>query len=307
MNVIQFEELQYQNYGKCLKVSNGKVAFIATLDIGIRIISLAFEGKKNFFLEDLDRQSSCAEAEEKFGAPWYIWGGHRIWQSPEAKPRSYASDHLPVSVTKLENSVRITAPQEQWTLAQKEIEITFDPKNDCRLIVKNRVTNHGAWPYEFSVWALSVMAAGGVEIIPMNNKETGLLGNRVLALWPYTNMADPRVTWGDKYITLRQDPNATCPFKLGLNNERSWAAYFLNGDAFIKGYTHVDGETYPDFGVSYETYTGNLMLEMESLSPLKSVDPEETVELVETWTLVENVALPENEAEMKAFEDKFCG
>ena len=47
------------------------------------------------------------------------------------------------------------------------------------------------------------------------------------------------------------------------------------------------------------------------LSPLTSAlnqhTPEETVELVETWTLVENVALPENEAEMKAFEDKFCG
>ena len=305
--MIKFEELQYQNYGKCLKVSNEKVEFIATLDIGIRIIKLGFLDGENFFLEDLNRESCVKEAEEKFGAPWYIWGGHRIWQSPEAKPRSYASDHLPVSYTKLDNGVRITAPQEQWTLAQKEIEITFDSENDCRLIVKNRITNHGAWPYEFSVWALSVMAPGGVEIIPMQNQETGLLGNRVLALWPYTNMADPRVTWGDKYITLRQDPNATCPFKLGLNNERAWAAYFLNGDAFIKGYTHVDGATYPDFGVSYETYTGSLMLEMESLSPLKLVDPEETVELTETWTLVKDVALPEDEAGMKAFEDQFCG
>lgn len=305
--MLTFEELQYQNYGKCLKVSNGTIEFIATMDIGIRIIRLSFVGGKNFFLEDLDRKSSCPEAAEKFGAPWYIWGGHRIWQSPEAKPRSYASDHLPVSVTRLDNGVKITAPTEQWTLAQKEIEITFDANNPCRLNVKNRITNHGPWPYEFSVWALSVMAPGGVEILPMNNRETGLLGNRVLALWPYTNMADPRVTWGDKFITLRQDPHATCPFKLGLNNERGWAAYFLNGDAFIKQYTHIQDAAYPDYGVSYETYTGDLMLEMESLSPLKSVLPEETVELAENWTLVKDVAVPATETEMHAFEERCCG
>lgn len=305
--MLTFEELEYQNYGNCLKVSNGRIEFIATLDIGIRIIRLAFVGGENFFLEDLARKSSCAEAEEKFGAPWYIWGGHRIWQSPEAKPRSYASDHLPVSVTRLPDGVRITAPREAWTQAQKEIEITFDPQNDCRLNVKNRVTNHGAWPYEFSVWSLSVMAPGGVEVLPMPTRETGLLGNRVLALWPYTNMADPRVTWGERFITLRQDPNATCPFKLGINNEHGWAAYFLNGDAFVKSYTHVDGETYPDFGVSYETYTEGLMLEMECLSPLKSVAPEETAELCESWTLVKDVPVPQTEADMKAFEDNFCG
>jgi hypothetical protein len=109
------------------------------------------------------------------------------------------------------------------------------------------------------------MAIGGKEVIPQTVRDTGLLPNRIVALWPYTNLKDPRVIFGEKYIILQQDPNIKRPLKFGTSNENGWAVYFNNNHLFVKYYTHDNNARYPDFGVSYETYTTDFMLEMESL------------------------------------------
>lgn len=119
----------------------------------------------------------------------------------------------------------------------------------------------------------------------MPDRKTGYLSNRVLSLWDYSNMADPRVTWGKEFITLKQDTAAETPFKLGINNEHGWAAYLLDGVAFIKRYTHDGSVTYPDNNVSYESYTCDKFLEMETVGELKEVQPGETVYLEENWEL----------------------
>jgi hypothetical protein len=120
------------------------------------------------------------------------------------------------------------------------------------------------------------MAAGGVQVMPQPARDTGLLPNRMVALWPYSKMNDPRINWGDRYIVLRQIPGMKAPFKLGIPNEGGWAAYFNHGNLFIKHFSHIAGGRYPDYGSSYETYTNHIMMEMESLSPLKLVEPEGT-------------------------------
>ena len=44
-------------------------------------------------------------------------------------------------------------------------------------------------------------------------------------------------------------------------------------------------KTYPDFGCSFETFTNNDFLEIETLGPLTKVLPGQTVEQVEHWGL----------------------
>ncbi|HHW48643.1 MAG TPA: hypothetical protein GXX14_08530, partial [Clostridiaceae bacterium] len=153
-----------------------------------------------------------------------------------------------------------------------------------------------------SLWALTVMAPGGKEIIPQITGGDKYLPNRMLSLWPYTKLNDPRVYWGEKYIMLKQDTAVTYPFKIGLPNKDGWAAYVNNGHMFVKRYQHIEGVTYPDFSASsYETYTINWMLEMETLSPLVMLEPEESIEHTEVWSLYDNVKTPENEKDVEEF------
>jgi hypothetical protein len=284
MGKIVLNEIQYGDYGKCIQITNGKIEAVVTVDVGPRVIRYGFVGGNNVFCEgaSLKLDSNLGE--------WKIYGGHRLWHSPEGNPRSYSPDNDKVEWTAIENGIKTVQAVEPWVQFKKEMEITMCPdSNNVKVI--HRITNCNAWDIEFSAWSLSVMAPGGVEIVPQPDRETGLLGNRLIALWPYSKMNDPRVYWGDKYIALKQNPDMKPAIKFGIPNEYGWAAYINHGNMFIKRYKHIIDAAYPDFGVSYETYTTDYMLEMETLSPLKKVKPGETVEHTEEWELISDVVL----------------
>ncbi len=100
-------------------------------------------------------------------------------------------------------------------------------------------------------------------------------------------MNDPRITWGEDFVFVRQDSKAEKPCKIGLNCEEGWIAYINRGIAFVKCFDHfIDGE-YPDNGCSVEVYTCSAMLEAESLSPLYLLAPGDEILHVEEWNAFE--------------------
>ena len=67
----------------------------------------------------------------------------------------------------------------------------------------------------------------------------------------------------------------------------------LNGEVIRQASARpIPRKTYPDFGCSFETFTNNEFLEIETLGPLTKVLPGKTVEQVEHWSLHRNVNLP---------------
>jgi hypothetical protein len=74
-------------------------------------------------------------------------------------------------------------------------------------------------------------------------------------------------------------------------NRDTWAAYLLNHELFVKKTTADPSRTYPDFGCSFETFTNNDFLEIETLGPLTRVEPGQTVEQVEHWALYRYVSV----------------
>lgn len=282
---VTVKETEYGGWGRCLTISNGEVELVASLDFGPRILRYGFAGGRNHFMED--PEGRIVNGGDHFapvgGGAWKIYGGHRLWTSPEVEPRTTYPDNEPVAWRPIENGAILTPPQERWNQVQKEIEIRLSPEGTEANVVHS-VTNEGPWAIEFAVWALSVMAPGGTAIVPLTTRETGLLPNRVLALWPYSDMSDPRVTWGRKYVRLRQD-NGPTPFKLGTSNEDGWAAYANGGELFLKRYTHVPDGTYPDYGVSFESYVCDHFVELETLGELRRVAPGETAVHEEVWQL----------------------
>lgn len=293
LSKVLVEKVSYKGWENCIKLSNGVVELIVTIDVGPRLISFAFNGGENEFCEVENQVGTTG------GDDWKIYGGHRLWHSPEAKPRCYEPDNAPVKWKKKKNGIILIQNMEPWTQIKKEIEITMSVKK-AKVRVLHRITNMGAWPIELSVWALTVMATGGKQIIPEITEETGLLPNRTITLWPYTKMNDPRVTWGEKYIMLDQNDKMSNAFKIGLPNDAGWAAYANHGHLFVKKYKHIVGAKYPDNGASYETYTTDFMMEMETLSPLTSINPETSIEHEEVWYLYDHVEVPENEADIEA-------
>ncbi|MBR4874369.1 MAG: hypothetical protein IKU87_00905 [Clostridia bacterium] len=292
----------YKNYGKCLKISNGLVKILITVDVGPRIINYSFEDGENMMFEDLNRAFFANGPEfEKFGGgTWYIYGGHRLWTSPEAMPKSYYPDNDPVPYEIIENGAIFTCETQKWNQYQFEIEVTLAP-DSSRVKLVHKITNRAAWDVTLAPWTLTVLSPGGYEVIAQPTKDTGLLGNRLLGLWPYTKMTDDRVSWGDRYIGLEQKEGHPDKFKLGLNSEHGFAMYFNHGDLFIKKYDPIENGVYPDGGMSFETFTNGLFLEMETLGEITAIAPEETVSHTEYWSLFKE-ARPENFDEEKIDE-----
>jgi len=287
------ERVDYGGWPNCIRLSNAKIDLVITTVVGPRIIRLGFAGERNEFWE-----RPCDQGQQG-GDEWRLFGGHRLWHSPEAMPRSYYPDNGPIEADPLPGGVRLIQPTECTTGIRKEIDVQI---SGCEPYVRvtHRLRNDSLWPVELAAWALSVMAPGGTAVIPM---PTGchpdkLLPNRTLTLWPYTDMTDPRVTWGARYALVRQSDTAGSAFKLGASVKDGWAAYVRDGVCFVKRFDYLEGELYPDGGCSVETYTNSdpNMLELETLSPLTPLEPGEVLEHVEHWFLFKGLPPIEDEA-----------
>lgn len=289
--MIQVKEIEaYKDYGKCVSISNGIIEAYVTVDIGPRIIRFGYVGGQNFMNDN--RQLFPPEPYNKeytdfFGENrrWENLGGHRIWLSPESYPETYLPDDRPVAYEITENGAIFTPLADTQVGVQKYLEIKMD-KDDTNMQVEMRVKNISGKTKKFAVWALSVCSQDGTLIIPTNTNNTGLLPNRFMAIWPYTDIRDNRIYIGNKYVTVFQDKNAKNPFKLGFNLNAGNAYYVLGEEILCKKYetNHKNG-VYPDGGCSFETYCCAQMIEFETLGQLKVLEDGQTSEHIEHWSL----------------------
>jgi len=281
---VAVKKVPYAGWKNCYRITNGKIEAIITSDVGPRIIRFGFVGGPNEFHEFPDQIGKTG------GDEWRSYGGHRLWHSPEAKPRSYAPDNEPIEVRREGSLIRCIQPVEKSTGIRKEIAIEMDPQK-AEMRVVHRLTNRGLWPVELAPWALTVMETGGCAILPLPSTAPRgkLLPNALVVLWPYSNMADSRFKAGEKYIVFLQDRNATSPNKVGLMATDGWGAYFNRGHLFVKTFKFDPEAKYPDMGCSLESYTAPDFLELETVGPLTRLEPGQTVEHVEKWYLFDGV------------------
>ncbi len=294
-------KVEYKGWKNNLRLDNGDVELIVTLDVGPRVISYRLAGGHNVFKEYADQLGKSGETD------WQIRGGHRLWVGPEDLTRTYALDNGPVQYEELKNGgVRFKPAADKEYGIQKEIDV-FLPKKGSHVKVVHRLTNIGDQPAELAPWSLTVMAPGGVEIIPLPPKHPhpgppknakspkDYAPNQQMVLWPFFDFKDPRWDFGTKYITLRQDAKRG-PTKIGLAHQLGWIGYLNNGTLFVKHFGYHDGQTYPDGGCNFETFTNEDMLEMESLGSILKLAPKATVEHIEEWDLFSDIGAVTDEA-----------
>ncbi|QJW99240.1 DUF4380 domain-containing protein [Frigoriglobus tundricola] len=312
--------IEYRGWKNNLRLSNGEVELVVTLDVGPRVISYRLPNGVNVLKNYDAMMGGTGEAE------WQIRGGHRFWLAPEDLTRTYFPDNRPVkweplgprdlspakpgfTAAPIENhGARFTPPPETEYGIQKVMELRLAERG-TRVDVTLRVTNVGTVPTELAPWGPTVMAPGGVEIIPLppkknhpghpkNAQSPADYGpNQELVLWPYFDFADTRWTFGAKYALLRQDVNKG-PTKIGLAHREGWVGYLNSGVLFVKRFDYREGAVYPDLGTRYQTFSNEDMLEMETVGELVTLQPGESAELTEAWELYGNVPPVATEADV---------
>lgn len=278
---VTIEKTSFSGWPNCYRITNGEAELIVTSDIGPRVMFYGFRGGQNFFWVQ-------KETAGKSGEPaWVARGGHRVWVAPEDPRYTYPPDNSPVQVEIRGGVLIATQPVEKETGIQKQLEIRLAPRG-TEVTVIHRLFNRGIMPLEFAPWALTMMSPGGHGVSgfpPRGTHPKDLAPTNPLVMWAYTDLSDPRWTWLKKYFVLRQDPSNPVPMKIGHFNPKTWGAYFLNGELFLKRYDADPSKTYPDFGCSFETFTNADFLELETLGPISKVAPWTALEHVERWSL----------------------
>jgi hypothetical protein len=250
----------------------------------LRILGLTPAGKTNLLAD----MSDAASIPTPYG-DFRFFGGHRLWHSPEAMPRTYIPDS-PVTITELPDGVILESQTEPGTGIRKRIEIhlAFDGPS---LVLTHTLINDGLWSVELAPWAITQFRLGGTVILPMpvgNADAAGLLPNRQISLWPYARINDPRLSLRDDFILFHAD--ALLPsFKLGYFNPHGWLAYYVDGMLFRKTFNAQAHATYPDNNCNAEIYCNDQFIELESLGPLTKLEPGASVSHHEMWDIFEGL------------------
>jgi hypothetical protein len=289
MSTPLIEKTAYQGWPNCYRISNGEVELIVTSDIGPRIMRFGFLGGQNLFKEYEDQLGGTGEPE------WQLRGGHRIWAAPEDAKRTYALDNSPAHVEIAGGVLIATSDVEADSGLEKQIEIHLAASGTSVTVI-HRLKNTLPWPIELAPWALTMMTPGGMGITghpPRATHREVLQPTHPLVMWAFTDLSDPRWKFTKKYLMLKQDPGNKEPQKIGHFNPDTWGAYVLGNEVFLKRYAAEPGKVYSDFGCSFEVFSRNDILELETLGPLQNVGTGASAEHIETWSLHRGVEIHE--------------
>ncbi|MAT41764.1 MAG: hypothetical protein CL609_05440 [Anaerolineaceae bacterium] len=294
--MFKSQEITYRDVLKSVQLSNNFVDVIIAKEFGPRIVHFGLRGQPNMFSLNEEQLHTFRESKQ-----YQIVGGHRLWTAPEDLKSTYLPDNFPVTIEPIANGAIVSQPAGEITPFYKAMQIELSEKYPL-VTMTHTIRNDGMWSIKMAPWALSVMAPGGLGIMPLpprGSHSENLLPNGGLVFWPYTNFADPRWRWGFENICVQQEPSMEIPLKFGMAANIDWIGYANHNALFVKKTSFKEGAEYPDRGTPYQIFLNHRILEVESMGPLTVLEPGQTVIHTETWALLENVEFPINDTVIK--------
>lgn len=184
----------------------------------------------------------------------------------------------------MDDGLRITGAPDRDGIV-KSIEVRA---GDSTVTVEHELSNRSASTIRCAPWAITQLTPGGVAILPFAAGPVdadGVLPNRSIVLWPYTDLSAPELMIGATEARVTASATATTT-KVGTQNRRGWMAYALDNEVFVTwSPLHDDAGDYPDLGASIECYRNDRFIELETLGALVDVAPDATVRHREVWAL----------------------
>ncbi len=274
--MMKFQEGVHPAFGRSIFADNGVVQLVIPLEYGIRIAHFSFLGEENVFYE---QPSDMKELSTEDG--WRIRGGHRLWLAPENSD-TYCPDNAPISYEVQDEKIVLTQEIDAWLGVRKSMCISFGA--DASVSITHKIVNCNPHDITRSLWAISVMAPGGTEYIPLGERKSSASPFHHISWWYHTCLGDERADYEEERIVIRHLP-IDKRYKIGVDHPAEPIRYINKGVVFEKSYDFKKDAVYPDGNVSYETFFCRHMTEIESLSPLYTIAPTESAEHTETWKL----------------------
>ena len=260
-------------------VDLGYVEVTVVLDAGPRILGYARHGGPQLFA-----MLSGAVIEHAAIGSYAFLGGHRLWRAPEVPAVTYKPDDHPVAMNRFEDGLEIAGPPDADGITKT---IALRQRGNMT-VVDHTLRNEGLRPILCAAWAITQLSPGGTAVLPHSlapADEDGVLPNRSVIMWPYTDPSAPEVEFRSSELRIHASRRPTRA-KLGQANTRGWVAYLLGGELFVTwSPLHREALDYPDLGSSIECYLDERFLELESLGPLTDLGPGESIHHREVWML----------------------
>lgn len=285
----------------CVQLENAALSLLVTHSTGPRVLRLRLHGHESPFAEVPD-----FALDHPGGGRFHAWGGHRLWHAPEVARRTYLPDDAPPEIQETAGGLVVTQPTEAATGLQKSLRITL-PGDGAIVVVDHILTNRGLWPVRCAPWAITQLKPGGVAILPQgagSADAAGLLPNRQLALWPYTDVRSPHLEWGNDHILVHATLSSGA-LKLGFPNPRGWLAYHWGEGLLVKRACYEAGKEYFDRGSSSECYCSDRFLELETLGPASTIAPEGSICHREVWQIYGGVSFTPGEGAVQALIEAY--
>jgi len=262
------------------QVDLGPVGISVATNAGPRILSYTVPGGPEFFASLPDSGIELPEAEF-----FRFLGGHRLWRSPEIPSITYRPDDFDVTLNETVDGIDLMG-QPDGDGVTKQISVR---QEGVYTVVRHRLINNGRKVVRTAPWAITQMTLGGTAVLPQTRgpvDEDGVLPNRILILWPYTDLGAPEFSFGSSGVIIAGSGSSS-KAKIGQPNRRGWMAYILGTHIFIKwSMVHDDNATYPDLGASSQCYRDDRFLELESVGPIAALHPGRETIHTEIWRIV---------------------
>ena len=270
---MTLDELAFEGH-TCVRLEGARSVVIVSVSAGPRILGLFGDG------ENLLAVLPEAGLDRPDGRRFRFLGGHRLWVAPEDPDVTYQPDEHPCAVSEVDGGVRVEAPPDGSGLI-KSIEVRG---NEHGWIVDHSLTNASSASLRLAPWAITQLRPGGEVTIPNDAKESGPNADRSLVLWPYTDLADPRIGFAPGVVRI-DARSGGAPLKLGVAPSLGSVRYSLMGQTFEKRMTIEPEAEYPERGAAVQVYLCDTFCELETLGPLRIVEPDAAATHRERWAL----------------------
>jgi hypothetical protein len=277
---IQVVETTFHGHA-CLTLEAGGPRVTVSTDVGPRVLAVSLpDGTGEGLLASLPDLT----IETPGQPPYRMYGGHRLWSSPEEPAVTYLPDDASVVVERTPDGVGFSHLQAATGLRRT---MRLAPLADT-VVIDHILANDGSRTLEVAPWAITQLTPGGEAWLPRSLVPVdafGLQANGSLVLWPYTRFGDPRLDLGDPIIRVLAVPGSEGRVKVGLQGRPGWAAYRRGDAVLVKRVGWIEGAPYPDLDASIQCYSCGDFIEVETLGPLANLPAGASTVHRETWTL----------------------
>ena len=261
-----------------LRLDGEGLSVTVTTGMGPRILAFGVTGRPNLLVEQPDATIEVP------GLPRYrMLGGHRLWHTPEVPATTYRPDESPVTVTPFDGGVDLLGADDPIQGVRKRLRVTLTQGG---LQVAHEVRNTSAVPLTTAAWAITQVPPRGEAWIPLTEGELqgSYLPNRAIVLWPYSSLADPRLSLEDGLAIVRGVAGSPGRVKVGTQRERGWIAW-RDGATVLSIRAAQEPGTYGDMGAGTQCYSCGDFVELETISPATLLEPGAAVEHRQTWQI----------------------